>query len=78
MGYFDLSATEAARLIRDGGITSQDLTAALLRRIDTAADLYAFVSVDREGALKAAAEAPGRPCCTAGARRPAHRRRADR
>jgi Asp-tRNA(Asn)/Glu-tRNA(Gln) amidotransferase A subunit family amidase len=55
--YTNLSATDAARLIRDGRITSHDLVEALLKQIDAGQDLHAFITVDREGALKAAGEA---------------------
>ncbi len=53
----ELTATEAAQQIRDGKITSVALTTALLERIDQGVDLHAFITVDREGALAAAAAA---------------------
>src|SRR5574341_1360422 len=53
----ELTATEAARLIREGKLNSVDLTAALLARADAGADLHAFITLDREGALAAAAAA---------------------
>jgi len=55
--YVNLSAVEAARLIREGKITSQALVEALLAQIDAGSDLHAFITVNRYGALKAAAEA---------------------
>jgi len=55
--YANLSASEAARLIRERKINSRDLVTALLARIDADQDLHAFITVDREGALKAAAAA---------------------
>jgi len=55
--YATLSASEAARLIREGKINSADLVAALLARIDAGQDLHAFITVNREGALQAAAAA---------------------
>lgn len=55
--YANLSASEAARLIREGKINSRDLVAALLARIDAGQDLHAFITADRAGALKAAAAA---------------------
>ncbi|MEM9683914.1 MAG: amidase [Pseudomonadota bacterium] len=54
----DLSLTEAARAIRDGDISSEELTRACFDRIDERADgLNAFISVEREDALEAARKA---------------------
>lgn len=53
----ELTATEAAQQIRAGKITSVELTTALLAQIEKGADLKAFITVDREGALAAAAAA---------------------
>lgn len=53
----DVSATDAAALIRSGAITSTALTTAFLERIDAHGDLNAFVTLDRAGALAAAARA---------------------
>jgi len=53
----ELTATEAVALIREGKITSVELTTALLERIDAGADLHAFITVDTEGVLAAAAAA---------------------
>jgi len=39
--YMNLSATDAARLIREGKISSQDLVTALLKQIDSGSDLHA-------------------------------------
>lgn len=50
----ELTATEAARLIRTGVITSEELVTALLARMDAYADLNAFISTDAEAALQAA------------------------
>ena len=56
-----LSATEAARLIRCGSISSTELTKALLDRIKKYGNLNAFITVNEEGALAAAAAADRRP-----------------
>jgi Asp-tRNA(Asn)/Glu-tRNA(Gln) amidotransferase A subunit family amidase len=55
--YLNLSATDAARLIREGTITSQDLVTALLNQIDAGSDLHAFILVERNSALRAAQDA---------------------
>ena len=55
-----LSATEAAHLIRCGSITSTELTNALLARIVEYDYLNAFITVNSEGALAAAAYADRR------------------
>jgi mandelamide amidase len=53
----ELSATEAAKLIRAGKLKSEDLVKALADQIEKKKDLGAFISFDREAALKAAREA---------------------
>src|SRR5262245_37693135 len=50
----ELSATEAAKLIRAGKLKSEDLVKALCDQIESKKDLGAFISYDREAALKAA------------------------
>ncbi len=55
-----LSAAEAAHLIRCGSISSTALTTALLARITEYDFLNAFITVDYEGALAAAADADRR------------------
>lgn len=55
-----LSAAEAAHLIRCGNISSTALTSALLARIEGYGYLNAFITVNDEGALAAAAEADRR------------------
>lgn len=57
-GLADLTMTEAAKKVRDGEISSVDLTRACLDRIDAHADrLRAFISVEREASLEAARQA---------------------
>lgn len=54
----DLSLTEAARAIRDGDISSEELTRACFDRIEERADgLNAFISTERDEALDAARKA---------------------
>src|SRR5262245_24270378 len=50
----ELSAAEAAKLIRAGKLKSEDLVKALADRIENTKDLNAFISYDREAAIKAA------------------------
>jgi hypothetical protein len=52
----ELSAAEAASLIRAGKLKSEDLVKALADTIDNKKDLNAFIAFDREAALKAARE----------------------
>ena len=52
-----LTVVEAADLIREGRVSSVELTRALLRRIRANADLNAFITVNEEAALKAAQRA---------------------
>ena len=58
--YLNLSATDAARLIREGKISSQELVTALLNQIDAGSDLHAFILVERDSALRAAEDADRR------------------
>ena len=53
----ELSATEAAALIREGKLKSEDLVRALADAMEKKRDLNSFVSFDREAALNAAREA---------------------
>jgi mandelamide amidase len=53
----ELSAAEAALQIRTGKLKSEDLVKALAEQIEKKKDLGAFISYDREAALKAAREA---------------------
>lgn len=52
-----LGVAEAARLIRDTTITSAELTQAYIARADANADLNAYITLDRAGALAAARRA---------------------
>lgn len=53
----EVGVVDAARLVRAGDVTSVELTQAYLARADARADLNAFVTLDREGALAAARRA---------------------
>lgn len=57
MHDLDRSVAELARMVRDGQTTPTRLVQESTARIDALADLAAFVSVDRDGALAAAAVA---------------------
>jgi hypothetical protein len=57
MDYLNLSAADAARLIREGTISSVDLVSALLNQIDAGSHLHAFILIERDGALRAAEDA---------------------
>jgi Asp-tRNA(Asn)/Glu-tRNA(Gln) amidotransferase A subunit family amidase len=50
----ELSAAEAAKLIRTGKLKSEDLVKALAEQIENKKDLDAFIAFDREAAIKAA------------------------
>jgi indoleacetamide hydrolase len=50
----ELSAVDAAKLIRAGKLKSEDLVKALADQIENKKDLDAFISFDREAAIKAA------------------------
>ena len=50
----ELTAAEAAALIREGKLKSEDLVKALADAVDKKKDLNAFIAFDREAALKAA------------------------
>src|SRR5688500_9575496 len=52
-----LTVTQAARLIRDGELSSTRLTRALLGKIRANRDLNAFITVDENAALAAARRA---------------------
>ena len=52
--YKSLSLTEAAQLIREGKVSSRELVEALLLQAEAERDLNAFITLDREAALKAA------------------------
>lgn len=55
--YRNLSAAEAARLIRNGKVSSREFAGALLREVDAWPDVAAFITLDRERVLNAAAVA---------------------
>ena len=50
----ELSATDAATLIRTGKMRSEDLVRALIAKAKARSDLNAFITLDEQGALKAA------------------------
>lgn len=50
----ELSAAEAAAMIKNGEITSEELVTALLQRIEATQNLNAFISLDPQSAIKAA------------------------
>jgi indoleacetamide hydrolase len=52
-----LSVTDAAQLIRRGRVSSVELTQAYVARAEANADLNAFITLDRAGALAAARQA---------------------
>ena len=56
----DLDLSGAAGALEDGELSSRALTLACLDRIDRTAELGAFITVDRPGALEAAEAADGR------------------
>src|SRR5574340_1493776 len=59
-GLHDLGVAEAVRALAGGAVSSAELTAHLLARIDAQRDLGAFIHVDTEGALAAARAADAR------------------
>ena len=52
-----IGVTDAAHLVRHGRVTSVELTQAYLARADANADLNAFITLDRAGAVAAARKA---------------------
>ena len=53
----ELGVADAARLIREGAVTSAGLTQTLLMRAEAASHLNAFITLDRAGAVEAARRA---------------------
>ena len=53
--FIDFTMADAAQAFHDGSVTSTQLVLACLERINAGKALNAFVTVDAEGALKAAA-----------------------
>lgn len=61
MNGYELSIEEAGKLLKKGDISSKELTQSVLDRIDSVEDkVGAYITVDKEGALKAAEEADSR------------------
>lgn len=61
MELCDHSAGELARMLRAGETTSVEITRSVLQRIDEReAEINAYITVDREGALRQAQEADER------------------
>lgn len=56
----ELTLTEARDKIKRGEVSSRELTEAILARIDETSELNTFITLDKEGALKSAAEADER------------------
>jgi mandelamide amidase len=56
-GLTGLGVADAAAAIRDGDITSQSYTAALLQRAHEVSDLHSFITIDESAVLTAAEEA---------------------
>lgn len=56
-----ITATAAAELVRSGDLSSTELVGAALDRADQVASLNAFITLDREGAMAAAARADAGP-----------------
>lgn len=50
----ELSATDAASMIRAGSVRSEDLVRALIAKAKARSNLNAFITLDEQGALKAA------------------------
>jgi len=53
----ELGVADASRLIREGKVTSVELTRAYITRADANADLNVYITLDRAGSMAAAQRA---------------------
>ena len=55
MNLYELTVSEACRQINQGDLTAEELTQSCLTRIETVEkNLHAFITLDKEGAIKQA------------------------
>ena len=58
--YLDLSIEEINKLLKEKKVTPTDLVNECFERIEANEDLKAFITLDKEGALKTAKELEGK------------------